>query len=61
MVTVLNFQASVIRSMKFNSDGKTIFCGLHKSLKVHIQLIYQDPHFILQEIIVEQRSLCFCL
>ncbi|XP_066381499.1 katanin p80 WD40 repeat-containing subunit B1 homolog KTN80.4-like isoform X2 [Miscanthus floridulus] len=26
--------ASVIRSMKFNSDGKTIFCGLHESLKV---------------------------
>ncbi|PWZ55453.1 Katanin p80 WD40 repeat-containing subunit B1 [Zea mays] len=25
--------ASVIRSMKFNSDGKTIFCGLHESLK----------------------------
>ncbi|XP_066373973.1 katanin p80 WD40 repeat-containing subunit B1 homolog KTN80.4-like isoform X2 [Miscanthus floridulus] len=26
--------ASVIRSMKFNSDGKTFFCGLHESLKV---------------------------
>ncbi|XP_035820155.1 katanin p80 WD40 repeat-containing subunit B1 homolog isoform X4 [Zea mays] len=25
--------ASAIRSMKFNSDGKTIFCGLHESLK----------------------------
>jgi hypothetical protein len=46
--------------MKFNSDGKTIFCGLHESLKVHIQLIYQYPHFILLEIIVKQRS-SFCL
>ncbi|CAN6293092.1 unnamed protein product [Urochloa humidicola] len=26
--------ASVVRSMKFNSDGKTLFCGLHESLKV---------------------------
>nr|XP_034573458.1 katanin p80 WD40 repeat-containing subunit B1 homolog isoform X4 [Setaria viridis] len=26
--------ASIVRSMKFNSDGKTLFCGLHQSLKV---------------------------
>ncbi|XP_025794529.1 katanin p80 WD40 repeat-containing subunit B1 homolog isoform X3 [Panicum hallii] len=26
--------ANVVRSMKFNSDGKTLFCGLHETLKV---------------------------
>lgn len=26
--------ANVVRSMKFNSDGKTLFCGLHESLRV---------------------------
>ncbi|CAM0956652.1 unnamed protein product [Alopecurus aequalis] len=26
--------ASVVRSMTFNSDGKSLFCGLHESLKV---------------------------
>ncbi|KAL6642888.1 hypothetical protein ACP70R_021069 [Stipagrostis hirtigluma subsp. patula] len=26
--------ASIVRSMKFDSDGKTLFCGLHESLKV---------------------------
>ncbi|KAG2548182.1 hypothetical protein PVAP13_9KG149700 [Panicum virgatum] len=26
--------ANVVRSMKFNSDGKTLFCGLHECLKV---------------------------
>ncbi|GJN19754.1 hypothetical protein PR202_gb07063 [Eleusine coracana subsp. coracana] len=26
--------ANVVRSMKFNSDGKTLFCGLHERLKV---------------------------
>lgn len=40
MATVLDFQASVVRSMKFNSDGKTLFCGLHESLKVDALLIY---------------------
>ncbi|TVU02384.1 hypothetical protein EJB05_52118 [Eragrostis curvula] len=27
-------EANAVRSMKFNSDGKTLFCGLHESLKV---------------------------
>ncbi|XP_051188391.1 katanin p80 WD40 repeat-containing subunit B1 homolog KTN80.4 isoform X1 [Lolium perenne] len=27
-------QGNVVRSMTFNSDGKTLFCGLHESLKV---------------------------
>ncbi|KAL6883549.1 hypothetical protein ACP4OV_010963 [Aristida adscensionis] len=26
--------ASIVRSVKFDSDGKTLFCGLHESLKV---------------------------
>jgi len=34
MAAVFNFQANVVRSMKFNSDGKTLFCGLHECLKV---------------------------
>lgn len=40
MAAVLDFQASIVRSMKFNSDGKTLFCGLHQSLKVDALLIY---------------------
>jgi hypothetical protein len=40
MAAVLNFQANVVRSMKFNSDGKTLFCGLHETLKVEALLIY---------------------
>nr|AAM92815.1 putative microtubule-severing protein subunit [Oryza sativa Japonica Group] len=27
-------EASVVRSMTFNKDGKSLFCGLHESLKV---------------------------
>ena len=41
MAAVLNFQANVVRSMKFNSDGKTLFGGLHESLKVDALLIYK--------------------
>ena len=41
MAAVLNFQANAVRSMKFNSDGKTLFGGLHESLKVDALLIYK--------------------
>ncbi|RLN41318.1 hypothetical protein C2845_PM01G38440 [Panicum miliaceum] len=27
-------EANIVRSMKFNNDGKTLFCGLHENLKV---------------------------
>ena len=40
MTAVFNFQVNVVRSMKFNSDGKTLFCGLHECLKVDALLIY---------------------